>query len=193
MTIGQTLKDYFIPKDNKNLSKYYWGDSTSLMKVQIWDKLISDSVYKIEKVIYFKESITNVIRRTVTITRNNIKVTNESYINNFLVDKGAKEYNPPEIWLIMPVKGRDTSWYYTSTNATTKCTAEFTTVTINGISKKAIKVTEQPFEDGQLLDFGILNEYYVQGIGLWKSTTKDGTDFQVLRKQEFDPSLYYTK
>lgn len=185
ISMSQNLKDYFIPAGDKNLSIYSWMGSDAF-KVKIWFVAISDSVYRVDQVIMFQDQISNGESRTVTISKNSITVSNVVYFNNVINDEGEKKHNPPTTLLKMPAKGQTSSWSFTPINATTKCKAEWTTVTIDGVSKKAIKVTNTPFEGGKLLTTGITYDYYVEGIGYWKRKVQDGKDFQVLEKQEYD-------
>ena len=82
-----------------------------------------------------------------------------------------KTHNPPTVLLIMPSNGESKKWSYTQISGDlANCTTSWTTITVKGQELKAIKLEEEVV-DG----FGILIEYYVQGIGLWKTDFK-GSD-----------------
>ena len=81
------------------------------------------------------------------------------------------DYNPPRTILKMPVTGQTVSWTYTDISGDViKCTASLTTVTIDGVQKKAIKVIK--IITGAE-DFGKTIDYYVKGIGIWKTDLQD--------------------
>lgn len=72
-------------------------------------------------------------------------------------------HNPTVTLLKVPVVGQSSSWTTNEGQAVNKCTATWTTVNVDGESKKAIKVkhTIEGFKSYYV-------EYYVKGIGLWK-------------------------
>ena len=80
-----------------------------------------------------------------------------------------KDYNPARTIFKMPPTGQTVSWTYIDIPGDNiKCTASWTTVTIDGAQKKAIKVVKQ-YEGMTSKTI----EYYVKGIGLWKTDLQD--------------------
>ena len=129
----------------------------------------------------------SIITKTLEFTNNEVKMTKS--ISTSLIETNKKRtHNPPVILLKMPPKGQSVKWTYTQiSGAVAKCTATWTTVKVDGETNKVIRVEEEVV-DG----FGITIEYYVQGIGLWKSDFK-GSDgniktFIKFYSLEYDPS-----
>lgn len=182
---GISLKDYFIPSGHNNLAIFNWGGS-NIFQTKIWYVKISDSVYKTVEAFLYSGDIKNTDTRTIIISKSDVKVSYVKYLNILTFEETVKDIEPPTTWIKMPLEGQITRWTFKPINVTSKCKAEWTTVKINGKVYKAIKVTNQPFENGKLLTTGITYDYYVEGFGLWKRKLQDGSDSIILKSLEYD-------
>lgn len=188
ITNGQSLKDYFIPSEDNNLSVYFLKEKGSDFKVKIRYITFSDSVFRIDRTIIFQDiNIINSVSKIVKISDNTAKILDEIFFNNLTGKEDRESYDPPIIWLQMPLPGQTTNW---SDNDLSKYKAEWTTVSLNNVQKKAIKVTKQTFKEEKLILTSFY--YYVEGIGYWKQEILNGSIesiFEILDYQEHVSSI----
>jgi len=169
---GQTVKDFFIPSSPKNKATFYspskTGGRTGMSKTIYYVK--KGDYYEITTAPMTDGKPTAITTRTITLSNNEVKMTKSVSTTMFETNK-QKTHNPPTVLLIMPSNGESKKWSYTQISGDlANCTTSWTTITVKGQELKAIKLEEEVV-DG----FGILIEYYVQGIGLWKTDFK-GSD-----------------
>ena len=179
LLIGQSVKDFFIPKENNNLSNF----STKLWDVQIWYIPISVTNYKIVEANFYQGKLINKRTSYITITEKEIKVTKVEFGTNSVIN-----YNPPTTWVKMPENNNTSIFEYKNNAEVNECTAEWTDVIINGQNKKAIKIKYQAVIDGKLYD-GWNYKYYVEGIGLWKTELSNGDTSMEFINQQFDSTI----
>ena len=180
LLIGQSsVKDFFIPKENNNLSNF----STKLWDVQIWYIPISDTNYKIVEANFYQGKLINKRTSYITITEKEIKVTKVEFGTDNVIN-----YNPSTIWVKMPENSNTSKFEYKNNAEVNECTAEWTEVIIDGQKKKAIKIKYQAVIDGQLYE-GWNYKYYVEGIGLWKTELSNGTTSMEFINQQYDATI----
>lgn len=183
--IGQSIKDYYIPsQSNYNKASFYTpdknGNKTNLTRLIYYDKN-ADGTYDILDARMFKGNPTAISTQTVKITTTEVKMIKS--ISTTVFEKNKKQtFEPARILIKMPLAGQTISWSVKDEEEPTKYTASWTTVTIDGQDKKAIKVTCQ-HSDWKSKTVS----YYVQGIGLMNTefidengTTKPFENFEVL-------------
>ena len=181
---GQSIKDFFIPDTAYNKASFYspdkTGNRTGMTRVIYYTK--NGANYDILDANLFdgKGDASSIITKTVQFSATEAKMIRSSA-------NKKQDYNPPKIILKMPAAGQTISWTYSDISGDLiKCTASFTTVTIDGVQKKAIKKIEVVigYEDQ-----GKTITYYVKGIGLWK-TDLQGSDGVTQTFDKFDGLIY---
>lgn len=185
-TQAQTIKDFFVPTSPKNKVTSYTpgksGERTGMTKTVYYvDK---GSSFEITTAPMFDGNPTSIITRTVSFTANEVRMTNS--VSTGLTEKNVlRTHNPSAVLLKLPPQGQTVTWSYTQISGDElKCTASWTTLNVGGKDLKTIKV-EQEIEG-----FGAKTiEYYVQGIGLYK-TDMIGSDGKVQAFEKFDQLSY---
>jgi len=178
----EVIKDYFIPDVSKNavefrstdgvVTKYYLSkkDSFDIFTVKVSENDTDTSIYS--ETYQFKN---NEVRMLHSVS--------SSRVLDYDILTLKNDYNPPAIVLKFPAMGKDESWINTDSLGKQKLSSSWTTVTIDGEQKKAIRVLNRIWG----MTYSEKFEYYVKGIGLWKITASDGSDYTYL---EVD-NLYY--
>lgn len=185
-TQAQTIKDFYVPASPKNKATFYSpgksGERTGMTKTIYYvDK---GSSFEITTAPMFDGNPTSIITRTVSLTSNEVKMTN-SVSTGLMETNVRRTHNPPAVLLKLPPQGQSVNWTYKQISGdVANCKASWTTVDIEGKTLKAIKVEEEVV-DG----FGITILYYVQGIGLWKTDFK-GSDGTIKPFEKFDQLTY---
>jgi hypothetical protein len=112
---------------------------------------------------------------------------------NMLETNKQKTYSPAQTIFKLPAIGQKSTWTYNSPNGeTTKCTAELIELKVKGENKKGIKVKKETLEDGKPIDWATSIDYYVNGIGLYKSETLNEEILDILDFQEYDSDIEKT-
>ncbi len=183
---GQTIKDFFIPASPKNKATFYTVDHSNNGAP---GRNLKRIIYYINKGSSYDIQDTRwstTTTRTVTFTSTEAKMS-QSVSASFFSNTEKRVHSPSVILLKMPPKGQSVQWTYTHiSREVAKYTATWTTVNIDGQNIKTIKVEEE-FVDG----LGISIEYYVQGIGLWKTDFKSSDGDGKIRAYEKLDQLDY--
>jgi len=130
---------------------------------------------------------TSIETKYVDITQTEIKVTKTITTTMFETNK-EQIYSPAQVFLKLPQTNTIAKWdYITPAGDKLTCKSEWTQISYNGENKKAIKVTREYFENGNIVNWVSSIEYYVEGVGLWKIQTYKEEDMEILEKQENDP------
>ena len=183
------IKDYFIPSNGNNKSVYFspnaeTGNRSGISTTK-WFILNSDGTYEVISAGFVNGKTTSILSKFIKITDDEIKVYKTVSTTMFETNK-KRMYYSERVFLKLPKGKTKTSWEYTDQKEETYiCFSEWVGVNVKGQNKKAIKVTRQVKD----IDWTKTIEYYVQGIGLWKITFKDGKDFKVLDYQEYDSDV----
>lgn len=185
---GQSIKDYFISDATHNKASFYspdkTGGRTNLTRTIYYIK--KGTTYDITDVHMFNGKASSIQTMTVLFSANEVKMTN-SISTTMAVTNKKQDYNPPKIIFKMPMAGQTATWSYTDFSGDNiKCTSSWTNVSIDGVQKKAIKVTK--IISGAE-DWGKTIEYYVKGIGLWK-TDLQSSDGTTKTEDKFDGLSY---
>lgn len=186
---GQSIKDYFLPKDGLNKSNYYTPNpqtgGSSGMETKIWFIKKADGFEVMEAKI-LKGEATSIVTKTIAISNNEIKLT-KTVSTNILETNRQKTYSPAQTILKLPTVGQKLTWNYSSpTGETIKCTAELIDMKVKGENRKTIKVKKETLEDGKPITWATSIDYYVNGIGLYKIETLSEEILDVLDFQEYD-------
>lgn len=181
-TQAQTIKDFFVPTSPKNKATFYspskTGGRTDMTRTIYY--VNKGSSFDITDAKMFSGNPTAIQTKTVTFTDNEVKMT-KSVSTTMMETNKQRTHNPPTVLLKMPAQGKTVTWSYTQISGDVlKCTASWTTLNVDGKELKTIKV-EQEIEG-----FGAKTiEYYVHGIGLYKTDMK-GSDGKVQAFEKFD-------
>jgi hypothetical protein len=183
---AQSIKDYFIPESSNNKVTFFTpsktGGRTDMTRTIYY--VLKGTAYDITDAKMFNGKPSAIQTMTVEFTTNEVKMV-KSVSTTMLETNKKNSYNPPRTILKMPASGQTATWTYIDIPGDNiKCTASWTTVTIDGTQKKAIKVVKQ-FEGFNAKTI----EYYVKGIGLWK-TELQGSDGKTQTSDEFDNLEY---
>lgn len=167
--MGQSLKDFYIPsQSNYNKASFYspskTGGRTDMTRV-IYYVSNNDGTYDITDAHIFQGQPSAIETQTVKFTATQVVMT-KSVSTGLLETNKKRNYDPAQILLKIPATGQTTTWSIPQDDGKTKTNyiSSWTTVKVDGVSKKAIKVTSQ-WSSWKLKTV----EYYVEGIGLWKT------------------------
>lgn len=187
--MGQTLKDFYIPsQSNYNKASFYspsqTGERTESTRV-IYYINNGDETWDIVDANMFQGKPTAIVTQTVKISTTEVKMIKSVSTGLFETNK-KRNYEPSRILLKMPPTGQSLTWTILGEGGDkpTKYTSSWTTVIVEGVSKKAIKVVSQ-YTDWKAKTIS----YYAQGIGLMKTDfiDEDGT---VIPFEKFDGLSY---
>jgi len=183
---GQSIKDYFIPDSQFNKATFYspskTGERTEETRTIYY--VNKGATYEIMDAKMFKGTPLSIVTETVVLTQTEVKMT-KSVLTNIMETNKKQYYNPPRTILKIPIAGQTVRYTDIPGTHGQKCIASWTTVTIDGVTKKAIKVISIPNNPEDAKDFGKTIEYYVKGIGLWKSEAQ-ASDGETIIFDEFD-------
>lgn len=167
--IGQSLKDFYIPsQSNYNKASFYspnqTGGRTDMTRV-IYYVNNNDGTYDITDAHMFNGEPSAIVTQTIKFTATEVKMT-KSVSTGLLETNKKRNYEPAKVLLKMPPAGQTSTWTIPGEEGDdpTKYISSWTTVTVEGVSKKAIKVTSQ-YAGWKSKTVS----YYVQGIGLMKT------------------------
>jgi hypothetical protein len=185
-TQAQTIKDFFVPATPKNKATFYTPDKsgkrTGMTKTIFYvDK---GSSFEITTAPMFNGNPSSIITRTVSFTSNEVIMT--SSVSTGLMETNVRRtHNPPAALLKLPPQGQSVNWSYKQISGDVlKCIASWITLNVDGKEFRTIKV-EQEIEGLGAKTI----EYYVQGIGLYKTDLK-GSDGKVQAFETFDQLSY---
>lgn len=171
--VGQNLKDFYIPsQSNYNKASFYspgkTGERTDMTRV-IYYTNNEDGTFDVLDAHMFQGRPTAIVTQTIKITANEIKMI-KSVSTGLMETNKKRTYEPAQTLLKMPAAGQTATWTTPGEGGDepTKYTSSWTTVTVDGQSKKAIKVVSQytGWKSKTVL-------YYVEGIGLMKTDFVD--------------------
>jgi hypothetical protein len=174
---AQTARDYFFPAPGKNVSVYVLKGIPGVSK---------DGE---KKFVYFKDMGDSALMTTLypTDERNSwteeaVKIEDSkiSFLRIKTKAYGASTYEPDEMILLkMPPDGKSSSEDISRGNIKRTVKTEFLTITIDGKEKKALRVTQSS-------KVATFSNYYVQGMGLYKRTSGNGTQLELLTDQKYE-------
>ena len=173
MVHGQSAKEYFLPDSTHNKVTFYTpsksGGRTSMTRAIFYIK--KGATYEVMDARMFNGKASSIQTMTLKFSTNEIKMA-KSVSTTMMETNKERDYNPPTVIFKMPPLGKTISWMYTTiTGDELKCTSSWTTVNVDGVDKKAIKLVQQYVG---LSSKSI--EYYVKGIGIYRTDLEgDGT------------------
>lgn len=183
----EVIKDYFIPSGGNNKSVFYstypeTGERSPLSTIMLF-YFISDNTYEVQEINIMNDQILSFTARIIKVKNDDIIITKCNFVNS--LGESRKTYYPARLYLKLPNNKNITEWKYTDQNEENwNYKSEWTTVNVDGQNKKALKVTIK------FLDFDIKTfetQYFVKGIGLWKTMLNDKQTYKILDYQEHEP------
>lgn len=166
-SMGESVKDFYIPsQSNYNKVSFYTPDEKggrTGMTRTIYYVSKDDGTYDITDSHLFQGETSSTITQTVKFTTTEVVMT-QSVSTTMLETNKKQSYKSTRILLKMPATGQTTTWTVPGEEGPTIFTSSWTTLIIDGVSKKAIKVISQltGWESKSVF-------YYVEGIGLYKT------------------------
>lgn len=185
---GQTVKSYFIPTNGYNKATFYTPNKTTGEATEMTRRIYyvqKGTSYDLTDAKLFQGQPSSIVTKTVQFVGNEVKMI-KSISTDLTVTNKKRTYNPAQTIFKLPAVGQTATWTIPSVgDGTLKYTASWTTVVVDGKTKKAIKVVETiPNFSAKMV------EYYVSGIGLWKSEIQSEGKSQTSDK--FDELSYDT-
>lgn len=188
--MGQSPKDYYIlSQSNYNKASFYLlnktGERSDFTKV-IYYVNNDDGTYDITVVSMFQGQPAAISTETVKFTTTQVIMT-KSVSASVLGNNKKQSYEPARTLLKMPAAEQTATWSIPEDDGKTKTNyiSSWTTVTVDGVSKKAIKVTCQWSGRNKTKHVA----YYVEGIGYWKTVSID-EDGKTKPFEKFDGFSY---
>lgn len=182
-----TAKSFYIPADSVNQSIFDClgadGQPSSFNTV-IW-YVKKGNGYEVVNKKTMDAKTTAMHSQALLFTPTEVKMTRQRSKSLFGSDTD-KTYKVPQTVLKVPIAGQKAYWTTIEPSGDVeKCTAELTSISIDGKSYPTVKVTKQGYENGgkTLVSFARTTEYYVQGIGLYKILYKNGQTMERLHEQ----------
>lgn len=168
---GQTIADFYIPKD-KNKATFSGGKDNLPFDIVKYKK--TQDTYRLTKTSLMNGSPVSEEVKEIVIADNEVRLKSISIINKIIGTK-SKDFNPFIVVLKFPSKTSKTQWsYQDENNDEHKCTSEFTTLKYNNATVSAIKLTNSiQAKSGNVTTV----EYYVKDVGLFKINTLKGEEF----------------
>ncbi len=185
---GQSIKDYFIPDSTHNKASFYTPDKTGgrtdMTRTIYYVK--KGTTYDITDAKMFSGQPSAIQTITVQFSASEVKMT-KSISTTMMETNKKQDYNPPITILKMPAAGQTVNWTFKEISGdNVNCISSWTTINYNGEQRKAIKVTKTYIG----LSAKTI-EYYVKGIGLWKTEISGEGKTQTFDKfdsLEYDPT-----
>jgi len=155
-----------MPKNEMKTRVYFQnrGDSSIITTLYYDHQVLKDSW---EQVVYITESEISVIQEK----SNKSNAVQTFATGEFIIFK-------------MPSPNGKTEWTHPGQSGET-FVAEYSTIEIDGATKKAVKVTtsQKRKRTGKLID------YFIEGIGRYQRTSEAGAIVEILEDQKYDPHL----
>ncbi|MGC4021490.1 MAG: hypothetical protein QM734_05890 [Cyclobacteriaceae bacterium] len=189
---GQTAREYFFPAEGKNSSVF-----------QVHDPSENDKLYH-SQTIFFKDMKDTALVTTMFYREDIMKGGKEEVVkindSEILLVGGKANTSPGRVETYtsngfpifkMPSANGKSEWTNPKQKGAeqTIYVSEFTKIKVNGKKQKAVKVSviEKRKRSGKELVFYV--DYYVAGIGLYKRTSEDGKEIEVLAEQKYEANL----
>ena len=190
--MGQSPKDYYIPsQSNYNKASFYspseTGGRTDMTRVIYYEKN-EDGTYDNTDAHMFQGQPSAIVTQTVKFTATEVKMI-KSVSTTMLETNKKQTYEPARTLLKMPQTGQTATWTVPGEGGSkpTIFTSSWTTLTVNGVNKKVIKVVSQ-YTGWKSKSVS----YYVEGIGLYKTEfiSEDGskTPFENFDGLSYEPT-----
>jgi hypothetical protein len=185
LTFGQSIsiKDYYLPETGKNVSSFFKPNLDGISRKIYYKK--NDTGYEIYDANFIQGMLAYTKTNSVTISTDEVGIKT-SLAWSAVADTKQYDFSPINIILKMPPIGKTISWFYYDGNDKEKCIASWVTITYYGKIRKAIKVVKL-IEALNIREV----EYYVKGIGLWKTDLEENGWIKNIEKLEslgYDPS-----
>ena len=195
---SKNIIDYFFPAEY-NKSTFVMGSNGKSTKLTLTISYYSSSddvTYRTKEETFLEDKVYSTHEKTFKITSSQVSIINESSWSPLMGSSYNNDVHP-KIILKMPKTGRSENWKYKDGAYNYECTSQLITVNldenkqnsiidVNGNKQRAIKVSKKAFSGGKFIKWESVTEYYVLGIGYWKTQGNNGSDFWVLKEQSLD-------
>ncbi len=178
---AQSVKDYFVPDTTSNKARFSKPKSASTRTIYYFNK---GNSYELKDVSQMYSDVLATITSTFIFTTTEVQMT-KSVVKSKLGSK-TWDHTTPSVVLKMPESGKTLNWVCVDPGGdTVKCKSSWTTVKFNGEQRGSIQV-EKTFSYTLVK----IVDYYVKGIGFWKSEVVSTNETMVkdqFEALEFDP------
>ena len=156
-------EQYYLPESAYNKASFHTPNTDVTRVIYYTDN--GNETYDIMDAHMFQGNATAIITRSIKFIDDKV-VMIKSASTSIITTNKKQTYEPAQVLLKMPVEGQIAKWSVPGEDGDmpTKYTSSWTTLTIDGQSKKAIKVVSQITGWKSKLV-----SYYVQGMGLTKT------------------------
>ena len=203
--VKATIGDYFLPLEN-NKSTFTFSMPQTANNGKVEQTLQYSKLDSSNGMLYCNlttSSYLNGTKYAETVSRYQLSKTEVKLLeeNSWSAFGGYTQNTGdyPQTILKLPSKGKVVKWKYKKANGCIcECVAQMILIDIkynierlmddgSGNVRYAIKVTKKVFEGKKLITWDSVNEYYVMGIGYWKTQSKEGSDYWILKDQSREP------
>jgi len=164
---AQSIKDYYTPKSPMNKVTFYILGADGNRVMNMGENIFyvpRGNTYEVMRGTLFQGQIVSIITEWVVFTNSEVKMI-KSHAKNAMVGNKTDTFEPARTILKMPPASGKAAWTYVEASGDKAiCTATWTSVTVEGKQKNAIKVVKSNEHNK-----GKEIAYYVRGIGLWKT------------------------
>lgn len=176
LLLSQTIRDYYLPESKFNKVDYLNFDPFS-NTLQTFCYAKSGDKYNVYTVLKDDDKIVNIESYLIEFSENEalaLKKYNKSYYFNSI---DSIIYNEPKRLLTLPKPNQKITWIDYNKEGDDHISVSWVNENVNGVKKRVLKKTI--FQTSNLL---IIEEFYVKGIGLWKSEAyySDGRHMRTL-------------
>jgi hypothetical protein len=181
---GQSIGDFFFPSNGNNVSMFQIiGEG----EMKVYTSLTGKGDSAVITTLYFNSNtMTDWSQRVIKYDHSQINLSKELSKSNPDPVLLQKEI----ILLKMPSRKEKIEWLLSEQSGSieTRCTSEFCTIKIDGVKKQAIKVTthQNKKRSGNVIMTTV--DYYVYGVGHYKTTSDSGRPIITLKSQKYDPN-----
>ena len=182
---AQTMKEYLSPSQGKNVSVFRVPKMRE-MKTRVYYKDKGDSI-EITTLYYTEKGMQGWIKQLVKIDSfqaSVIKIKSDKLV-------AAEIYKPNELILLkMPPREGKLEWEDSDHSGSIKSSysVEFSVIKVGFEKKKAIKFTTNRFKKRSGKELTSQIDYFVAGIGLYRTTSNKGRPIEILEEQISDPN-----
>jgi len=190
---AQNIKDFYIPDLTLYNGAMWYSINGKGERVDLIDEFYyadnKDGTFKVIDIRGGTSDPTAASIKTVKFTKTQVLLIEEE-VTGILKARNKTRYSPPYKTLLeMPNNGQTITWTDENEHGeTTKYTISWTTVKVEGLTKRALKLVEEPSNG---IFFKAQVSYYAEGIGIMKEDII-GADNKLFTLRKFD-TLFYNR
>lgn len=184
---AQSAKSFLVPK--KPVDKCIFSEPDAQGNSSTFNTAINytddGDTYVISTVKFMRLKPMLVENQTVRFMGGEAKLIHEHSIS-VLTGESDKKYNPAKTLFKVPAKGQKAYWVVPSDRKDIqKCVSELTSVNVEGNILPAVKVTKDLYTNGKLVVKYRVIDYYVKGIGFYKTVLAKDNSVMVILGQMY--------